>query len=546
MTDTPQTEKLNFTTKLAYGAGDLGPAITANLLVFFLLPFLTNVAGLPAGIAGSVLMVGKIFDAVNDPIVGVMSDRTKSPWGRRIPWIFWGAIPFGVLFFLQWIVPRFSDDLNTNQILLAVYYIFIGIVFNIAYTAVNLPYTALTPELTEDYDERTNLNSFRFTFSIGGSILSLILAAVVFASYPGQEGLQFLLLGIISAILSIIAIYWCVFRIQERGYQPLLSDRQKKLFGKFIAGLSGVIIIYSLGRVIVNMTALEQSLDLMGICGIITGITLILVAISLIFTKTEPHLLEKANKSENSDNQPETQIPFFQQLKIVFQNRAFVYVIGIYLCSWLAVQLTASILVYYVVSYMGLTNTDSSFLALAVQGTALIMLFVWQILSERFGKKAVYYMGTGFWLIAQAGLFLLKPGQITLMYCLGIIAGFGVSVAYLIPWSMVPDVIELDELQTGQRREGIFYGFMVLLQKFGLALGLFLVGIALEMSGFQESLPGQDLPIQPESALFAIRLAIAPIPTICLIVGIVLAYLYPITKEYHAEIRLKLQERRSK
>ena len=112
-------------------------------------------------------------------------------------------------------------------------------------------------------------------------------------------------------------------------------------------------------------------------------------------------------------------------------------------------------------------------------------------------------------------------------------------------WSMIPDVIELDELNTGQRREGIFYSFMVLLQKFGLALALFLVGQALELAGFIERPPGGEIPIQPDSALLAIRVAIAPLPTVFLVIGIVLAYFYPITKEKHAEILLKLKERKN-
>ena len=83
---TATSEKLTLGTKLAYGAGDLGPAITANLLVVYLLIFFTQVAGLPAGLAGSILMIGKVWDAVNDPIVGTLSDRTKSRWGTRHPW----------------------------------------------------------------------------------------------------------------------------------------------------------------------------------------------------------------------------------------------------------------------------------------------------------------------------------------------------------------------------------------------------------------------------------------------------------------------------
>ena len=104
---------------------------------------------------------------------------------------------------------------------------------------------------------------------------------------------------------------------------------------------------------------------------------------------------------------------------------------------------------------------------------------------------------------------------------------------------MLPDVIELDELQTGQRREGIFYAFMTLLQKMGLAVGLFLVGAALEGSGFIA-----EQATQPQSALVAIRLFMGPVPLVLLICALVLCYFYPITRAVHAETLLKLSEQR--
>jgi GPH family glycoside/pentoside/hexuronide:cation symporter len=196
---------------------------------------------------------------------------------------------------------------------------------------------------------------------------------------------------------------------------------------------------------------------------------------------------------------------------------------------------------------MKLKEGDVPTLMIAVQGTALFMLFIWSYLSQKIGKKLVYFLGMSSWIIAAGGLFFLQPDQIGLMYMMAIMAGVGVSTAYLIPWSMIPDIIELDELQTGQRREGIFYGFMVLLQKFGLALGLFLVGNTLQAYGFKEAVIGQSsLPVQPESALLAIRIAVGPIPTVCLIAGLVLMYFYPITREMHAEIMLKLQEKQER
>jgi glycoside/pentoside/hexuronide:cation symporter, GPH family len=533
-------EKLNFTTKLAYGSGDMGPAITANVLVFFLLYFFTNVAGLPAGMAGSILAIGKISDAINDPIIGILSDRTKHKWGRRIPWMLYGTIPFGFFFFLQWLVPEFSSDSNINNWCLFAYYIVIGILFNLAYTVVNLPYTALTPELTQDYHERTNLNSFRFAFSIGGSILSLILATVIFQFLPGDAIEQYFVLGLISSIISIIAILWCTFRIQERGAEPILNQQLKKVVGFILTALGSAFLILGITQLLIK----TNQINIYSILGILIGLQIALFGFTLIKAKTEPHLCDRNAQEHRQNTQEETTISLKEQLKIAFNNKPFLYVIGIYLCSWLAVQLTASILIYYVVSWMGMSEKAFPNVAIVVQGTALIMLFIWKSISNKIGKRAVFFIGTIIWIFAQAGLFLIKPGQITALYLLGSMAGIGVSVAYLIPWSMIPDVIELDELNTGQRREGIFYSFMVLLQKFGLALALFLVGLALEWSGFIERQPGEAIPIQPDSALLAIRIAIAPLPTVVLIIGLFLAYFYPITKEVHADICLKLQEKK--
>ncbi len=534
-------EKLNFTTKLAYGSGDMGPAITANILVFFLLYFFTNVAGLPAGLAGSILAIGKIGDAINDPIAGILSDRTRTKWGRRIPWMLFGAIPFGIFFFLQWIVPTFSEDPSVNNWGLFAYYVVVATLFNIAYTAVNLPYTALTPELTQDYNERTNLNSFRFAFSIGGSILSLALATVIFQTYPGDPKQQYLVLGGVSSLLSIIALFWCTFRIQERGAAPLLQQQGKKILGFILTAVGVLGIAYGISQIIGG----TAGISVLGIASILLGLQFVGFGITLIFAKTESHLSSReAVEARNLASSVPT-IPIKEQLKVAFANKAFLYVIGIYLCSWLGVQLTASILIYYVVSWMRMDEAAFPLFAIAVQGTALVMLFFWKFVSDKLGKKIVYYLGMVIWIIAQAALFLIQPGQIGLLYLGAVMAGFGVSVAYLIPWSMIPDVIELDELNTGQRREGVFYSFMVLLQKLGLALALFLVGQALEWSGFIERIPGQPIPIQPESALLAIRIAIAPLPTVFLIIGLVLTYFYPITKEVHADIRMQLKARKN-
>lgn len=458
-----RSQPLPFLTKLSYGLGDFGPALTANVYVFFLMVFLVSVAGLDPGLAGSILLIGNIWDAVNDPMVGVLSDRTQSRWGRRLPWIVLGAIPFGLTFFLQWVVP------STNQWVLFGYYILISLLANTFYTVVNLPYTALTAELTEDYNERTSLNSFRFAFSLSGGITALAIAFAVFGLVK-DAGQQYVWIGAIGGLLSIVPLFLCILGIRKAA---LAADRQR------------------------------------------------------IATTT----------SED--------IPILEQFKIAFTNRPFLFVIGIYLCAWLAFQNTAAILPFFVVNYMQLSSQVSTLAAIAVQGTALAALPLWTWVSRRVGKQSTFMMGTGIWLMGQVGLWLLRPGNTSWIYPLAVLVGLGVSTAYLIPWSMLPDVVELDHLNTGQRREGVFYGFMTLAQKVCRGMGLFLIGLALKQTGFRESVAGQPLPQQPAAALEAIHWVTAILPIVLLLISLVLVYFYPISREVYAEILLRLHERQS-
>lgn len=476
-------EKLGFFTKLSYGSGDLGSAITANILVFYLSPFLTDVAGLTPLLAGASQLVGKVWDAVNDPVVGVLSDRTQNQrWGRRYPWMLYGALPFGLFFFLQWIVP-FSAS---NQWGLFIYYTLISILFNSFYTVVNVPYTSLTPELTQDYDERTSLNSFRFFFSIGGSILSIVIFNYLIRPLIPDARQHYFVMGIVLTLISVIPIYVCIWGTRRR-----------------------------------------------------------VLSVSIIHPEAETPV----------------SLPLLEQLRIVFRNRPFLFVVGIYLCSWLSVQFTAAIIPYFIRNRMQINSSlIEGTVILCVQVTAMIMLPVWSFLSQRFGKRGIYFMGMSLWIIAQAGLFFLEPGQLGLMYALAVMAGFGVSIAYLVPWSMLPDVIELDELNTGQRREGIFYSFITFVQKICLGLAVTVLLASLGWAGYikpPEILPIRlaigpfptleilPIPEQPDLVIWVIRLAIGPLPTLFLIAGLILVYFYPLTREIHAEIRLKLEERNS-
>ena len=448
---TPQ--KLRFGTKLAYGAGDLGPAIVVAISGFFLNAFLLDVAGLRPVAAGAIFLIVKVWDGVNDPLIGFLTDRTHTRWGRRRPWLLFGAVPFGLAFFLHWLVPDVGPAGKFW------YYLIVALLLDTAFTAVNVPYAALTPELTQDYDERTNLHTYRASFSILGSTFAAFFHGLIAGSYDN------VLVG-----NAVSAAIWAFF---------------------------------------------------------ITASTLV------TFAYTRETFFQRPASEE---------LGFLDGLRLVFSNRPFLFVTTIYLLSWLCVQFVQANLLLYV-RYWVKAEEHFAFLILAVQLSTFVFILIWSRLSQRTGKKTVYYIGMSIWIVVAIALFFVQPGQVTLLYFLAGLAGAGVSIAFLIPWSMLPDVIELDELKTGRRREGIYYGFFVFLQKLGISLGLAFSNFVLEAAGYITPPAGGPFPGQPAGVLLALRTFVSLAPVAILLISFPVVHRYPITREKHAEIRAELAKK---
>jgi GPH family glycoside/pentoside/hexuronide:cation symporter len=168
--------------KLAYGVADLGAALSYNAINFFLLFFLVNVLELRPMLAGSVLLLGRVVDAVTDPLMGALSDRTRSRWGRRMPYIWAGLLPLGASFALLWLVPAGSQ---TTMFVLAATLLMLHTVL---YTVVQIPYMALTPALAPGYQARTELTSYRIGFGTLASLLAAAAPPLIIALFePGLE-----------------------------------------------------------------------------------------------------------------------------------------------------------------------------------------------------------------------------------------------------------------------------------------------------------------------------------------------------------------------
>ncbi|MFZ0324569.1 MAG: MFS transporter, partial [Actinomycetes bacterium] len=170
---------------LGYAIGDLGLSIAYFAVGFFFLFYLTHLLGLPPAVAGVVILIGKLWDGVNDPLIGVMVDRTHSRHGRKRAYLLYGAVPFGLSFVLLWWIPVGQTD-STTAIIAATLFL----LFATAYSLVGVPYQALVPVITSDYDERTRLVGYKAIFSALGAVLGGGIALAVSSQTDVQTALR--------------------------------------------------------------------------------------------------------------------------------------------------------------------------------------------------------------------------------------------------------------------------------------------------------------------------------------------------------------------
>ena len=216
-------KNLSRLTKVVYGAGDLGFSLTTTIIGAYFLFFLTDVVVISPAVAGISILVGRTWDYINDPIIGHLSDRTRSRWGRRRPFLLFGAIPFGLAFMLMWYRPPCE-----GQVALTVYYAAAYVLFDAAATFVYMPYFALTPELTDDYDERTSLTSYRMFFSILGSLLAFTIPLMIVGTFTPANASKVLLMAVIFGIASALPL-WLVFFFTKEKKDFTAQERPRLL-----------------------------------------------------------------------------------------------------------------------------------------------------------------------------------------------------------------------------------------------------------------------------------------------------------------------------
>ncbi len=290
------TSKLRTRTKLFYGVGDLGNALVNSAIQFFLMKFYTDAALILPALAGNALLIGKIWDAVNDPLFGWITDKTESRFGKRRVFMIFGAIPLGIAIALLWFVPQ------VNRIWTFVWIAATFILFDTLWTLTNVPYYSLTSELTDDYDERSSLTTYRMVMAVPAYLVGAALTPAIVGLFALQRtGYAFI--GIIYGVIAAGALLISAAGLRERKGITVTKPEPSPIKSAFIAfknkpfvWLCGTYFIINISFAFIKILMayyIEYQLLMKAETSLVMGLMLICVTISLPFWQWVSRKIDK-------------------------------------------------------------------------------------------------------------------------------------------------------------------------------------------------------------------------------------------------------------
>ncbi len=444
--------KFSYKRGLSYSIGQMSDITSYQTFTFLIFTFYYAVVGVSVILIMIGFIIWALWNSFNDFLIGYLSDKTHTKWGRRYPYIMFSIIPLAfIMFFL--FTPLFPVGIE-NQIPNFVYFLIIIIIFELFFTMYDLNYTALFPELFITLDERTKANNLRQAFAIIGLIMAFVLPGLFITDYSDPQSLgEYQLFGIIIAVIVIIP--------------------------------------------------------------------------GLIFLKITPR--EKAEFKEDYKKTPR----FVDSLKTCVKSKSFMWYIPAEVANWFVYGILPAIVPLYGKFVLGITDTLilSLLLGISFISAAIFMTILWKPVVQKIGPRKSWLISMSIWIATLIPLLFIGdmiPGIIVFF-----LMGIGLSGSLYIIDIIISDIVDEDEINTGIRREGAYYGANMFLMHLSTVLVFLVIGPVFILSNWEMFDP---LNVTPE-IIFALRSLMAIFPSIALLIALLVIYKYPLDDERLKQVK---------
>jgi GPH family glycoside/pentoside/hexuronide:cation symporter len=469
--DHSPSKPVPFGQKVAFGLGMLANQMFPAAMGIFMIVLVQNL-GFPGWMWGLVFFLPRVLDAFTDPIMGYITDNTRSKWGRRRQYVFVGAIIMGISFVIMWQLYQ-ENSLNYNF----AYFLSLSFVFYLGLTIFSVPFVAMGYEMSEDFHERTNI--------------------MAVAQWIGQWA------------WVIAPWFWVIMYDPEWFANPAGATRNLAIW-------VGIICMF-LAMVPAIFIKSESTLDREDY------LTISIKNIGGVFK-------EIANA-------------FIEAFKSVPFRKVCIATFLIFNSFNTVATFTFFVILYHIFN----GNTDivspwpSLFGSVGALATTFIVIPVVNQMSKKIGKKKSFLICQGISILGYVLLwFLLIPGKpYMFLFALPFFA-FGIGSLFVTMMSMTADVIDLDELNTGKRREGLFGAIYWWMVKFGFAIAGLSSGFILSFIGFE-----QGAATQSEETTIGLRLVFSGLPIAGTLLAMFVMRNYDLTEEKSQEIRTELDRRKA-
>ncbi len=437
--------------KLIFAWGDFfGGGAQALIGVLYLI-FLTDVIGLNPAWAAAAILVSKIWDAISDPLMGIISDNTRTKYGRRRPFILGGGLMMILAFALMWMPIGSWDSDIAKLVFTIVSYLFYCTIS----TVILVPYSSLSAEITTDVKERNSVNVLRLVFSTAATAICTLVPSIILEAYKAGS-------------ISIDTFY----------------------------------VVVGIGF------------------GIFFAIPLVLIG---IFTKERVKLPEK-----DSEFHVKT---FIKPMKV----KAFRGLVYMYLAQSMSMDILGTGIIYYAL-YVA-HGSSTIFLGIFI-GIQLLLFPLINKLVNKIDKKRIYYFGLPLAILAFIGVGIYPSDWPVIgAYLLTGLTALGFAGAQLMSWIIFPDAVDAGELMLGERNTGSFSGIMTFTRKTASAFAIQIFGIMLAAFHYVKPTDAVPVPVQPDSALLGIRLAMTVSFALLMTAGFFIARKYILTHDLSDRIR---------